>query len=282
MAGISKADFYESNLATIKRELIVAHKHPVQPVDIIIIVHNQAKYIRDCLESVKANTTNYRLMVHDNASDQETKEYLKAAIDQPPHFLSYSGINKGFIGPNNFLSENGKNPYIVLLNSDTVVQSPIWVQAMTSTLIEYPEIGVVGMRGGIVDENGKGTEFGFGREIDYVEGWCLCIARETYQKCHPKRRLFDNENLKFAYGEDADLSLRLRENGLCPYALHLDCVFHHGNVTAKEVAKTQEAEMRESFESNHRYLKQRWGDYFKSERVRPNVSVYTDPVPQVE
>ncbi len=129
------------------------------------------------------------------------------------------------------------------------------------------------MRGGLLDENGLGVGSGVGPDIDYVEGWCLCVSRETYRE----HGLFDEVNLEFAYGEDADLSLRLREAGRRPYALHLDCVFHHGNVTAKEVAKTQSAEMKRSFDANHDFIKRRWGNYLKADRAKIRGPAYEVP-----
>lgn len=274
MVGITQAEWLEKHQEDVKRELLVTHKHPEVPADIIIVAHNGLEHLKACVESVRANTPGpHALFIYDNGSDEETREWVNRKSGA--EYAHFAHENRGFIEPNNYLASRGQNPYLVLLNSDTVVQSPLWLRAMTSHLIEYPQIGVVGMRGGILGEDGKGEGFGFGWDVDYIEGWCLCLSRET----HFKHGLFDEQNLKFAYGEDADLSLRLREAGLLPYALHLDCVFHHGNVTAKEVAKTLGPMMKKNFEANHAYLKTRWADYFKTGRVKVRGSGDKAPPP---
>ncbi len=266
MVGITQAEWLEKHQEDVKRELLVAHKHPERAADIIIVTHNGLDYLKACVESLHKNTPSLAsgastLYIWDNHSDLETQEWISK--ESKAFYVHFHHANAGFIHPNNQLACCGINDHIVLLNSDTVVQSPLWLRAMTGHLAEYPQTGVVGMRGGILGEE-KGEHYGFGWDVDYIEGWCLCLSRETYSK----HGLFDQRNLKFAYGEDADLALRLREAGLLPYALHLDCVFHHGNVTAKEVAKTRGPMMKKNFEDNHAYLKTRWADYFKSGRVK--------------
>jgi GT2 family glycosyltransferase len=85
------------------------------------------------------------------------------------------------------------------------------------------------------------------------------------RKVYDKYGLFDEENLLFAYGEDADLSLRLIEAKFKIRALHLGLVIHHGNATIKEVAKKRDC--RPTFDANHDYLRLRWADYLSKDRA---------------
>jgi GT2 family glycosyltransferase len=244
----------------VKTELLTALKHPTVPVDILVVVHNQLDYLKRCHESVRCNTPVCRILYYNNGSDEETGRFIASHGD----YWFDSPDNEGFIVPNNRLAGHAFHPYIILLNTDTVVLNPFWVRAMTSWLREHPDVGVVGYEGGLLDENGRGCGSGHGRDIDYVQGWCLCISRQTYQKYG----LFDQDNLKFAYGEDADLCLRLREAGLSPYALHLDAVLHYGNRTVLEVAKERGAgRMEETFRANHEYIKTRWRNYIRDDRI---------------
>lgn len=244
---------------------MTALANPCQPVDILVVVHNGLEYLKECIESIRQHTKHFKIWVYDNASDKETQKWLN---NQPDIFCAWSNTNNGFIEPNNYLVRCGVAPFVILLNTDTVVQSPLWARAMTSMLVETPGIGVVGYRGGLLSNECKGKGFGFGTDVDYIEGWCMCFARSTYNQ----HGLFDDINLRFAYGEDADFCLRLREAGLASYALHLDCVLHHGNKTVKEVAKTRSKELEKSFKDNHAYLKRRWERYLRTG------SVYNRPV----
>lgn len=239
----------------IKNEIEISLKHPKVYKDILIVVHNQFDYVKKCLDSVQRYTENYRLFIWDNASDPQTADYLKGLEDV---YLYGSSENLGFIKPNNNLFEKGKSPYVILLNSDTEVFEG-WADAMTGYLQEYPKVGAIGYLGGILGADAVGQGVGFGSQIDYVCGWCLCVRRRDVTG------LFDQDNLSFAYGEDSDFCLRLKEKGLDMYALHVPLVHHFGNKTVMEVLKTRD--LSSSFERNHEYLRRRWKSYLENDRV---------------
>jgi GT2 family glycosyltransferase len=168
--------------------------------------------------------------------------------------------NTGFIEPNNELAAWGDSEYIVLLNSDTKV-FPNWDRLMTG-FMEANDVAEVGYWGGHMGPDGRGFGGANGHDVDYIPGWCLCIARQTYDQFG----LF-NKQLKFAYCEDADLSLRLKEAGKKIYSLHAPLVHHYQNKTIVDVEKEGEVDVRASFEHNHQYIKERWHDYIANERV---------------
>lgn len=233
-----------------------------QNKDIIIVVHDQLDYIKKCIESLYKNTQNFTLYLWDNGSMTPTKEYLEETRHSHDNVvLIRHSDNLGFIKPNNELAKLGTSPYIILLNSDTEVLKG-WDTALIGWLKGNPNCGVVGYQGGTLDANGKGSgKDRSGDLIDYVCGWCFCITRSIYES----NGLFDQDNLSFAYGEDSDFSLRLKEKGLDIYALYIKLVKHYGNITALEVHK--EKDTSESFESNHQYIRSRWKDYLENKRV---------------
>jgi GT2 family glycosyltransferase len=199
--------------------------------DIFVVVHNQLEYVRPCLESVLARTENFTLWVWNNNSGVETSRYLDRLADDGKIKLHNYAYNDGFIKPCNRIFTLGKAPYAVLLNSDTEVAEG-WDRAMIAYLQANENVGVVGYQGGVLDENGRGGKVGSGYGVDYIAGWCLAVRRSDITL-----PLFDSKNLTFAYGEDSDLALRLREKGLVPYAIHLGLVMHHGNKTVLEVSR---------------------------------------------
>jgi GT2 family glycosyltransferase len=233
----------------IKEELLAMTKYERVEKDILIVVHNQLPYIQTCIESIRNVTKDYNLYVWDNASEPTTREWLEKQRDVR---LFKSSENLGFIVPNNRMAEQARSPYLILLNSDTKVHEG-WDAAM----IAYLQAGYaqVGYLGGYLDWNGFGAESGFGDGVDYITGWCFAMPRAVYQSLG----LFDETNLSFAYCEDADLSLRLREAGFLLRALHLGLVFHYENRTIKEVAKVLDCQ--KFLEDNHLYLRNRWKSY---------------------
>jgi GT2 family glycosyltransferase len=113
-----------------------------------------------------------------------------------------------------------------------------------------------------LDHEGRGFGGANGYDIDYVPGWCFCISRETYEQFG----LFSNK-LQFAYCEDSDYSLRLKEAGKKIYALYAPLVHHYQNKTVKDVEGEGQLDLRSSFDHNHAYVKERWKNYLENERV---------------
>jgi len=241
--------------------------------DIIIVVRDQLEYFKQCIESVRAHTHNYTLYIWDNDSGPETKQYIERlqaeflSIENPDWSLEVwtMDANMGFIEPNNRLAEVGTGDYIILLNSDTKVFEH-WDTAMLGFLQNNPDYRQVGFWGGHLSSDGRGFGGDNGAEIDYIPGWCFCIERKT---TYAEFGLF-NKQLKFAYCEDADLSLRLMEAGHKIYALYIPLVYHYQNKTINEVHKEGQIDVQATFEHNHRYIMNRWKEYLETKRVLLN------------
>lgn len=241
----------------IMAELILKQEQNEKSRDIIIVVHDQLEYTRACIKSIGECTKNYRILVHDNASGPETAEYLNSALSGGDiHILRRSEENLGFIVPNNRLAAESTADFLVLLNSDCEVKLG-WDDLMCNYLDFYDTVGAVGYCGGILNSEGLGTSTAIGDGIDYVCGWCMCVPRKVYLE----HGLFDEEHLEFAYGEDSDFCLRLREAGLGVYALHANLVLHHGNKTVVQVHRELGDYIKGTFDRNHRYIRERWSNY---------------------
>lgn len=265
----SKYENFEEHFKQVKRELKIAEAARDPWKDILIVVRDQLDYFKACIESIRKTTTNYHLHIWDNGSRKETVDYIQQLVSdclsENSHWLiSTNRLDKnfGFISPNNQMASHGKNEFIILLNSDTKVFN-MWDRAMTGYLDAFPKVAQVGYWGGHLEADGRGCNGSNGSQIDYIPGWCFCVKRSTYQEFG----LF-NPDLNFAYCEDADLSLRLKEAGHELYALHAPLVHHYQNKTIIEVEKEGEIDVRASFEQNHQYLKNRWKDYLENSRVR--------------
>lgn len=241
-------------LDKIREELVLADLGKGVQKDILLVVHNELPYVQLAIESVLSHTKDYTLHIWDNGSDKPTADYLNKISENDLVRLYRSEDNKGFIIPNNEMAARCEAPYLILLNSDTKVY-PYWDTAMIGWLKQYPEVAQVGYLGGYLDKMGKGVKFGFGGKIDYISGYCFCISRETYQQFG----LFDAENLTFAYCEDSDFSMRLREAGKQIYSLYARLVHHYENKTIKNVLK--KLDLREILLNNCTFIQKRWSFY---------------------
>ena len=235
----------------IRKEILNKSKYVEAKKDIIIVAHNQIEYLRRCIDSIFINTSEFNIYLWDNASDHNLKEVFR---DYPINVFR-SEDNLGFIIPNNELLKKAVSPYVILLNSDCIVFKG-WDKALLGWLQNENDV-LVGYMGGILNEELIGVKSAFGRTPDYICGWCMAFERSTYQEFG----LFDQDNLTFAYAEDADLSLRLKEKGKSIYALSLNLVHHYGHKTIEEVHKKRDTV--KTFKENHEYLKKRWGVFLR-------------------
>lgn len=240
---------WENYQTEIIEELLIMQRYISVRKDILLVVHNQFEWVKRCIDSIRASTDNYDLYIWDNGSDEPTKSYLQSLS---AHVIR-SEKNEGFITPNNELAKLGTSPYLILLNSDTEVQEG-WDKALIAWLQQKPDVAATSYLGGRVDGDFYGKHFGWGEQLDYLCGWCLCISRETYNEFG----LFDADNLKFAYGEDADLSFRLKSAGKHIRALHLNLVAHFENKTVTNLNVESQTTLQQAFTQNHQYLRSRW------------------------
>jgi len=260
---------FEDHFEQVKKELKLGEKATDDWKDILIVVHDQLDYIKDCVDSVQKYTKNYHLFIWDNASGKETQEYIQNLLlkydpNKDKHYKLTTirrEKNVGFVVPNNEMIALGESPYIILLNSDTKVFEN-WDNTMIAFLKNNPEYAQVGYWGGHLNADGRGFGGANGERVDYIPGWCFCIPRETYDQFG----LFD-EHLKFAYCEDSDFSLRLKEGGKKIYSLYAPLVHHYQNKTVKQVEKEGELDLQATFDHNHSYFKNRWKEYLSKNRV---------------
>lgn len=268
-AFTSDFEKFQNYKKQVQKELLIAERAKHCWKDILIVVRDQLEYFKICIDSIRATSHFYNLYIWDNASQPDTLSYLNSlmaeyqTLKNPDWTLQIVRVeqNAGFIAPNNELAHMGDGDYIICINSDTKV-FPFWDTAMTGFLQENEDVAEIGYWGGHMDAEGRGFGGDNGYEIDYIPGWCFCLSRETYNQFG----LF-NKQLKFAYCEDADLSLRLKEAGKKIYALHCSLVHHYQNKTIEKVYEEREIDVEATFAHNHRYLQHRWKDYIDKERV---------------
>lgn len=233
-------------------------------ISIIIPFKDQADVLKICLDSLFEKTTyqHYEVVLVDNASlFVDTKEYLRSLRDRSnlrvlsyPHPFNFSAIN-------NFAVDHAQGDIIVLLNNDTEVITPGWLEAMLEHALR-PEVGAVGAKlyypngtiqhAGVIIGFGAGASHAFSkispfevgyfgqtdviRNVSAVTAACLMTRKEVYKACGG----LEEEILQVAYN-DIDFCLRLREHGYLivytPYAqlLHFESFTRGRSLNRKEI-----------------------------------------------
>ena len=230
--------------------------------DIIMAVWNQLTFTRDCIESIFRNTGgDYRLIIIDNASGDETREYLEGvARGNPKVQLIRNEENAGFIKAMNQGMSASKAPYVCLLNNDTLVMKD-WLKIMIDIASLHKDIGVVNPSSNNLGQRplpGEPVELyaeGLMRDRDkFVElgaaiGFAMLIKREVIEHIGMFDEIYGMGNF-----EDTDFSRRAVKEG---YKCVRACgayVYHRENTSFK-VMKTFD----EDFRRNREIFECRWG-----------------------
>ena len=236
-------------------------------VSIVVPTRDGLQHLRACVESVLAMSTyrNFEMVVVDNQSvEADTLEYLATLQIHPQVRVLHYPQRFNYAAINNFAVTVARGEALCLLNNDTQVITPDWLEEMLGHLIQ-PEVGVVGAK--LYFSDGRvqhaGDTVGPGgcahhlhsflehdapgycgravqaQDLSAVTGACLL----TWRKLYADLGGFDEANLPVAFN-DVDYCLRVREARLrvvwTPYAE----LYHHESLSrgkddsAEKIAQT--------------------------------------------
>lgn len=231
--------------------------------DIIIPVWNQLSFTKDCIDSIKKNTdAPHRLVIIDNASDDETKHCLESVAkkDGPKALLIRNDTNVGFIKAVNEGMRASESKFVCVLNNDTIVTKG-WLKEMVAVAESAKDIGIVNpssnnlgqkpLEGEPVEHYAEKLRQQKGRSVELgaAIGFCMLIKRDVLKKIG----LFD-EIYGMGNFEDTDFSRRAVKEG---YRCVRACgayVYHRENTSFGKV-KT----FSEDFRRNKEIYEFRWG-----------------------
>ena len=194
-------------------------------LSIIIVSYNTSKLLDDCLTSIETHCPDAEVIVVDNGSRDDSVEMTRSR--HPQVNCIATGKNLGFAGANNRGIDEANGDFIILLNSDTVLEDDS-LSRCVERMQANPELGAVSPS--LIDMEGhpqrayhafptlgKRWRQAFSRkEVKLpepgVEGWlagtALMIRREALRDIGG--RLDGNY---WMYWEDADTSAELLEKG---------------------------------------------------------------------
>ena len=203
-------------------------------IHILILNWNGEKYLSECINSVKnINYSNYKITVIDNkSSDQSIPKLKNENINIISHSKNYKyakGYNEAI-----FSFKNDDSDYYLLLNNDTICDSNI-LTSFISAIKTYGPNHIFGPK--ILYENKKNmiwyaggkfgffnlfishqgirkidcNKFNFSNETDYITGCCLFISKQNFIKLKGFDESFN------MYGEDVELCIRAKKNGMKCY-----------------------------------------------------------------
>lgn len=229
--------------------------------DIIIPIWNQLQFTKKCLESI-FNYTDYpyRLILVDNNSNNDTKEYLREAWKKDNVILIENSENLGFIKAVNRGIKESDSKYICVMNNDTLATKG-WLSELVDILERNPSIAILNPASnnlGIMPKKGESInalserlkEFkGEWVELNSAIGFCMVFRRELTKLIG----LFD-EIYGMGNFEDSDYSRSAQSLGLKCAMAKGAYIWHAQNSSFKFLKKYNK-----SFEENKKIFEKRWG-----------------------
>jgi GT2 family glycosyltransferase len=224
---------------------------------ISIVCHLAFAQAKTCIASVmNANCkTKFDLILTANGNDQAA-QYFNDLRDRFANiFVVKNDTNEGFIGPQTTAFKFCQTDLFIMLNDDCVVPCG-WLDKIVAEFESHTNAAVVGPVGRRLRDNFVGgLSCDAKNPPEYIEGVCFAIRTDLTKK----HGLFDPA-LEFAYGEESDLCLRMRQLG---HTIHVSKfpIIHQAGTTSRHVPEAQT-----HFIKNHTYLRDKWSDYLKTHK----------------
>lgn len=192
-------------------------------LSIIIVNFNSGTFAVDCISSLfRQEGISFEVIVIDNSSQDNSIDLLRKKFSNQIILLE-SAENLGFGRANNLAASHASGEYLLLLNPDTVIESPNGLKMMIEKLSANSQIGLLGPA---IDEPRKNKQvlprysYPSSRHLKYTDkfkklpgeiawllGACMLMKRSLFNEIQG----FDPDY--FLYGEDADICLRVRIAG---------------------------------------------------------------------
>jgi GT2 family glycosyltransferase len=261
----------------------VEYRHPHQArVSIIVPTRDRLEMLQPCLESVLGKTAypDFEVIVVDNGSrEAATLAYLRdlPKRDGRVRVLPYPG-EFNYAAINNAAAEVASGEYLLLLNNDTLIVQPNWLERLMACG-QREDVGIVGARLIFLDQrlqhagivlgmgaNGVAEHVHYGlpmteagqlgrtqvaQNVGAVTGACLLVRKSVYAAVGG----MDARHLKMLYN-DVDLCLRVAEQGYGIIWTPFATVVHYGSATLGHAPKAGRVLDQQRAEAD--YMLRRW------------------------
>lgn len=217
-------------------------------VTIHVVTYTALVEAARCLKAVMATRQGAKMILTANGNQAVADYFHWIAANFPDVKVRVNRENQGFIFPTNEAFRECDTEFFAVINDDAV-PPPQWLSMMKAKFTDS-KMAVVGAKGGCttLDPNFVGHK---GNQLDYIEFSCAMI------RCELMTTPLFSPYLKFAYGEDADLCLRVRERGLLIAQADF-AIEHNRNTTSRKVPG-----IRHIMADNFATCRKRWGYYLK-------------------
>ena len=251
-------------------------------VSILIPTCDHIKDLELCVESIYDRTTypDFELIIIENNSKlpETFRAYERMEKEHPDnlHVVTWEGKGFNYSALNNFGEKFATGEYLLLLNNDTEVITPNWLEEMVM-YAQQKRVGCVGAKLLYPDETIQHAGVGFGiggvaghlhkyfpaasdgymGRLNYVQdvygdtAACLLIRREIYKEVNGL-----DESFAVAFN-DVDFCVRVREAGYTNVFTPFAQLYHY---ESKSRGMEDNPEKQKRFQGEVLRFQARWGD----------------------
>ena len=262
-----------------KTDYTMAHQGRVS---ILIPTCDHIRDLETCVESIYARTTypDFEiLLIENNSKEEQTfRSYERMRKEHPDTLkvLTWQGKGFNYSALNNFGAQYATGEYLLLLNNDTEVITPGWLEEMVM-YAQQKRVGCVGAKllypddtiqhagvgfgiGGVAGHLHKyfpATSDGYMGRLNYVQdvygdtAACLLIRKEIYDEVHGL-----DESYAVAFN-DVDFCVRVREAGYTNVFTPFAQLYHY---ESKSRGMEDNPEKQKRFQGEVLRFQARWGD----------------------
>ncbi|WP_228551921.1 glycosyltransferase family 2 protein [Paenibacillus sp. B01] len=205
-------------------------------LDIVLVTYNSEKWISNCLDAISSSTYPAEciyITVVDNGSTDNTafilKKYQNEKLKQ--FQILFQKENLGFGKANNVGVRHTSQELVFFLNIDTEVAPDAIAELMNAVQTSSPDVALWESRQFPYEHPKRYNPVTL--DVSWASGACMLVRRDAFLEIG----MFD-ENI-FMYGEDVDLSWRLRHKGYKLRYVPKSVVFHYTYDNANQVKETQ-------------------------------------------
>jgi len=144
-----------------------------------------------CIESLRESETDfdYEIIVVDNASTDDSVDFLKKASAEGWIKLIISTKNLGYGRANNLAAKNATGEYILIMNEDITIPKNA-LRELVDYANEHPEIGILAPK--LVYHNGD-TQESCRRDMSFMD---LVVKRTPLKLIQPFKRRYERYLMK--------------------------------------------------------------------------------------
>lgn len=154
------------------------HENTEEHVSIIIVHKDRPEYLNICLQSIAVCSfnNNYEIIVVDNASGQESQDFLNEidgevkVVRNEKNLYWSAAANKGV----QVADKNSK--YFIFMHCDVVVLNPAWIDLLIN-VSESQQSGFVGI-------DTQSYRMG-DQKVEFLQEFLLMLTRDTWDEIGP-------------------------------------------------------------------------------------------------